>query len=176
MTHGPTCGHPPVTRVPHGSAEARDLAERARTIAGRSPMLWLHTPHVAGAVPWHGRTPSGAFALAVESGSPLALDVAANPHPVPSVAIASELGPAGGPDRLIAEAWLAGWLRAGRPGEFEELTRAIAGPVRGLHITARVPGIVALVLDLGEVLLPAREDPERIRSICVADFALSAPA
>lgn len=171
--HGGECPGRLIRAIARGTEDSVRLAQRARDTLAHSPTLWVQTAHVAGPQAWHTTTAQGWIGLALSAANPLVNDVRQHGCPIPAVVAAAELGPAAGPDRVLHRAWLAGWLRAADPLEFEEVTRLITGAVRGLHVTRRIPEPTALLVEVAEVLVPEGHEDRVLCSVDLTDYALA---
>lgn len=173
IAHGQPCPLTGVRSVEPGSPAGTRLAAQARHTMRRSPTLWVQTAHASGPVGWHATTAQGSIVLGLGEQNPLVLDVTRRHGDVPAVAAAAELGPAGGPDRVLHRTWLAGWLRETSPLEFEELTRLLIGSVRGPYVAQRLPGLKVQLMDVAEVLVPEGAGSVVVHSVDLTDYALA---
>jgi uncharacterized protein DUF2470 len=160
-----------VTTTPAAPALRADAAERARTVAGRSPAALCVRGLDAGRPLAHATTTTGATYVLVPTGGEVDAALAGRDD-LTSVLMVSDRAPVPLRDPLRAQLWLSGWLTPVHPAARQAAVLAFAEtrPVAPLLDVGR--GTTLLRLDVAEVVL---REGERCTEVGPQAYAAARP-
>jgi hypothetical protein len=160
-----------VTTGPAAPTLRADAAERARTVAGRSPAALCVRGLDAGRPLAHATTTTGTTYVLVPTGGEVDAALAGRDD-LTAVLLVSDRAPVPLRDPLRAQLWLSGWLTPVHPAARRAAVLAFAGtrPVAPLLDVGR--GITLLRLDLAEVVL---REGERCTEVGPQAYAAARP-
>lgn len=160
-----------MTTGPAAPTLRADAAERARTVAGRSPAALCVRGLDAGRPLAHATTATGTTYVLVPTGGEVDAALAGRDD-LTAVLMVSDRAPVPLRDPLRAQLWLSGWLTPVRPAARRAAVLAFAGtrPVAPLLDVGR--GATLLRLDLAEVVL---REGERCTEVGPQAYAAARP-
>ena len=160
-----------MTTGPAAPTLRADAAERARTVAGRSPAALCVRGLDAGRPLAHATTATGTTYVLVPTGGEVDAALAGRDD-LTAVLMVSDRAPVPLRDPLRAQLWLSGWLTPVHPAARRAAVLAFAGtrPVAPLLDVGR--GATLLRLDLAEVVL---REGERCTEVGPQAYAAARP-